>query len=58
MNEKNRAILLLVNTKPSHVKPKAQPRVTVTQKDDGKAEWVRFKSECVLLIAKKKGAGK
>lgn len=23
--------------------------VTVTPKDDGKAEWLRFKSECVLL---------
>lgn len=28
--------------------------VTVTPKDDGKAEWLRFKSECVLLT--KKGA--
>ena len=28
--------------------------VTVTQKDDGKQEWTRFKSECVLLKRKEK----
>jgi hypothetical protein len=28
----------------SHTKPKAEAKP-----DDGKADWVRFKSECVLL---------
>ena len=53
MNEKNQAILLLVKTKASKVKAKPKPSVTVTQRDDGRNEWVRFKTECVLL--KRKG---
>ena len=58
MNEKNRAILLLVKTKSSKVKHTQPKRVTVTQRDDGRNEWVRFKTECVLLKPNKKGAGK
>lgn len=58
LSKQNQAILLMVKTKPFEVKPKPQPRKSATSvaKDDGKAEWVRFKSECVLLT--KKGAGK
>lgn len=55
LSKQNQAILLMVKTKPFEVKPKPQPRKSATSvaKDDGKAEWVRFKSECVLL--KRKG---
>ena len=39
---------MLISTvvKPTQPKPAG---VTVTPKDDGKAEWLRFKAECVLL---------
>jgi hypothetical protein len=50
MNAKANAILLMAKTKATKVKPigtvvpKAKPKP-----DDGVNEWVRFKSECVLL---------
>ncbi len=51
MNAKNQAILLMVKTKATKDKPKPSLGYG-NPKDDGKAEWVRFKSECVLLTKK------
>lgn len=57
LTEANRAILLMAKTKATKDKPKAtRGQVSTTHstggafvKPDGKAEWVRFKTECVLL---------
>ena len=58
MNEKNRAILLLVKTKSSNVKPKTKKAFgTTVPNDDGRNEWVRFKTECVLLTQNKTKKG-
>jgi hypothetical protein len=52
LSKQNQAILLMAKTKPFEVKPnrsKTEKFATPVAKDEGKAEWVRFKSECVLL---------
>jgi len=52
LSKQNQAILLMAKTKPFEVKPnrsKTEKFATGVAKDEGKAEWVRFKSECVLL---------
>ena len=59
LSEKNRAILLMAQTKTTKPKPKStRGHVSTTGgafvKPDGKAEWVRFKTECVLLSGKGK----
>jgi hypothetical protein len=52
LSKQNQAVLLMAKTKPFEVKPnkgKTEKFATPVAKDEGKAEWVRFKSECVLL---------
>lgn len=48
------AVLMLAKTKAVVVKPKPKPEPVATPvaNDDGKSEWTRFKSECVLLTKK------
>lgn len=55
MNAKNQAILLMVKTKATKDKPKPQHKPNLgdgNPKDDGRIEWARFKTECVLLTKK------
>lgn len=52
LSKQNQAVLLMAITKPFEVKPnrsKTEGFATPVAKDEGRAEWVRFKSECVLL---------
>lgn len=62
MKERNLAVLLharaLISSKPksnpispsdSHTKAKPKASGGAATKPDGQAEWVRFKTECVLL---------
>lgn len=46
------AVLMLAKTKAVSVKAKPKPIATPVANDDGKAQWTRFKSECVLLTKK------
>lgn len=58
LTEENRAILLMAKTKATKDKPMCDSHTKKDKhtstggafvKPDGKAEWVRFKTECVLL---------
>lgn len=56
LSKQNQAILLMAKTKPFEVKPnrsKTEKFATPVAKDEGKEDWVRFKSECVLLRGSK-----
>lgn len=60
MKPEANAVLLTALTKSFNDKPKQVcDSHTKPKQDDGKAEWVRFKRECVLLrgsVTKKGGA--
>lgn len=55
MNPKANAVLLQAKTQSFKVKPKpvcdshTERKVVIAATTDGQADWVRFKSECVLL---------
>jgi len=55
LSKQNQAVLLMAITKAVNDKPNPQPKLKPKKvlgdgnPNDGKAEWVRFKSECVLL---------
>jgi hypothetical protein len=49
MNAKNQAILLMVKTKATKDKPKPKKVLGDGNPNDGRIEWARFKTECVLL---------
>jgi len=52
LSKQNQAILLMAKTKPFKDKPKQKIGTSVPNQQDeaqAQAEWVRFKSECVLL---------